>query len=242
MSWLGGYKPKTTTEAEIREARRKKLEADRLQRAQERSARQQQLQELQQARQQSEEAIQELLDIDPNILDGEDVSVAASEVSDLLNDDSIDIMEDFDVENGVDAEKALDKLGSLKVPFDKEDLEFWFSELEGQLEVIGVKSQWLKRIALQQFLPIEIRTEVKSLLKLPKASAGTDIYKRIKTELLDLFGPKPEDAYIRAKNRVMHGKPSQLGKALIEDVCRKDKKLDGCCCANIDVIFRLSRD
>ena len=30
----------------------------------------------------------------------------------------------------------------------------------------------------------------------------------------------------------MSGKPSQLGKVLIEDLCKKDKKLDGCCCAN----------
>ena len=50
---------------------------------------------------------------------------------------------------------------------------------------------------------------------------------------MDLFGQKPEDAYVKAKNRVMTGKPSQLGKALLEDLCKKDKKLDGCCCSNI---------
>ena len=54
----------------------------------------------------------------------------------------------------------------------------------------------------------------------------------MKKELLDLFGKKPEDDYIRAKNRVLTGKPSQLGKLLIDDICKKDKKLDGCCCAN----------
>ena len=46
MSWIGGYKSKTT-EADSREAKRKKLEADRLKRAQERSNRQQQLLALQ---------------------------------------------------------------------------------------------------------------------------------------------------------------------------------------------------
>ena len=40
--------------------------------------------------------------------------------------------------------------------------------------------------------------KVKALLMIPKASAGTDIYYRIKNELLDLFGSKPEDAYDRA--------------------------------------------
>ena len=68
---------------------------------------------------------------------------------------------------------------------------------------------------------------------LTKPNAGTDIYKRIKTELLDLFGKKPEDAYIRAKNRVMTGKPSQLGKAILEDLCDKPSKLDGCCCKKV---------
>ena len=29
------------------------------------------------------------------------------------------------------------------------------------------------------------------LLVIPKAQAGDDIYKKIKAELLDLFGPKP---------------------------------------------------
>ena len=241
MSWIGGYKAKPT-EADIREAKRKKLEADRLKRAQERSNRQQKLLELQQAQQKSDEAIQDLLNIDPNLLDGDDVSVTESEADNLLADEvslnqpppeEAGTMTDFDRENGVDAEKALDKLGGIKVPFDQSDIEYWFCELEGQLETIGVKSQWVKRIALQQFLPVEVRAEVKSLMKIQKSAAGDDIYKRIKTELIDLFGQKPEDAYIRAKNRVMTGKPSQLGKAIIEDLCDKDKKLDGCCCSKI---------
>ena len=89
----------------------------------------------------------------------------------------------------------------------------------------------MKRIALQQFLPIEIRTEVKTLLKLTKANCGNDIYLRIKTELLDLFGQKPEDSYNKAKNRVMTGKPSQLGKAIMGDIC--DCQLKCACCARV---------
>ena len=42
MSRLGGYKPKTSEE-DLREARRKKLEADRLQRAQQRTQHRNQL-------------------------------------------------------------------------------------------------------------------------------------------------------------------------------------------------------
>ena len=43
---------------------------------------------------------------------------------------------DFDSENGVDGEKAMDKMGSVKCEFSKDDIEFWFSELETQLKVI----------------------------------------------------------------------------------------------------------
>ena len=139
-------------------------------------------------------------------------------------------MADFEAENGEDGEKAMDNLRAVQCPFNKEDLDFWFSEFEGQLEVIEVKSQWTKKTALQRFLPNEIKMEVKGLLQLKKSAAGDDIYLRLKNELLELFGSKPEDDYIRAKNRVLTGKPSQLGKKLIDDICKKEKKLDGCCC------------
>ena len=134
------------------------------------------------------------------------------------------------IQNGTDGEKAIDKLNTVVCPFDKTDIDYWFTELEMQLALINVKSQWLKRLAIQRFLPVEIRHEVKDLFKLQKTEAGTDIYKKIKTELTELFGAKPEDCYTRAKNRVMSGKPSQLGKSLMGDLCKKSKKLDGCCC------------
>ena len=78
------------------------------------------------------------------------------------------------------------------------------------------------------------------MFKLSKAEAGNDIYKKCKTELIELFGAKQEDCYIRAKNRVMTGKPSQLGKALLDDLCKKSKKLDGCCC--VDIIWGMYRE
>ena len=85
-----------------------------------------------------------------------------------------------------------------------------------------------------------MKAEVKTLLKITKANAGTDIYFRLKNELLDLFGKKPEDDFTRAKNRRLTGKPSQLGKLLIEDICKKEKKLQGCCCAN--TVWAMFRD
>ena len=85
--------------------------------------------------------------------------------------------------------------------------------------MIGVKKQWTKKIALVRFLPPEIQNEVKSLLKLGQTAAGTDIYLRIKQKLLKLYGPKPEDSYLVAKNLMLTDTPSQLGHKLVEVLC-----------------------
>ena len=234
MSWLGGYnsKPSTSAQADLaeaREAKRKKLEAEKAQRAARRDQLRKQLLAAQEAQEEATQAINELLEIDPDIFN---VEGEIQEVSEDILDDSD--MADFDVENETDGKSALDKLGSVKCDFSKDDIEFWFTELESQLEIIEVKSQWTKRIALQRFLPAEIKQEVKSLLLVQKAQSGTDIYKRIKTELINLFGSKPEDSYIKAKNRVMTGKPSQLGKLLVDDICKDCKvKLAAGCCAKV---------
>ena len=235
MSWLGGYKSKPGTNAEdARELKRQQLEANRLERlkrAQNRAELNKRLQAAEQARQEANQAAQDLLNLDPDIFSGspEDIDIDLA----ILNDSSDKIIMNFDQENGADGDKAIEKVSNLSCPYNKNDVEFWFMTLESQLELIEVKSQWLKRMALLRVLPIEVQEEVKALLMIPKASAGTDIYYRIKNELLDLFGSKPEDAYDRACSRVMTGKPSQLGKALIADLCKCAKKLEGCCCDRI---------
>ena len=234
MSWLTGYKSKPSTsesEADSREAKRNKLEADRLQRTQQREATKRQLLAAQESREQATKALQELLNISTDIFDGEETLENEQNISDLSDDSEI-IMVDFDKQNEEDVATALDNLRTVHCPFNKEDIEFWFCQLEDQLTLIGVKKQWTKKIALTRFLPMEIQVEVKSLLKLQQTAAGVDIYFKIKRQLLKLYGPKPEDAYTRAKNRVLTGKPSQLGKLLLEDICTGDTKLDGCHCAN----------
>ena len=87
---------------------------------------------------------------------------------------------DFDKENEADSATALDNIRAIQCPFNKEDIEFWFSQLEDQLTLIGVKKQWTKKIALVRFLPAEVQSEVKSLLTLKQSTAGTDIYFKIK--------------------------------------------------------------
>ena len=235
MSWLSGYTSKPSTSADSRQSRRETLEAERLQRSKKRAELKKQLQEAQQSREEANQAIQDLLDLAPDIFDETSESIAGQVVDEnILNDDSeVSIVMDFDAENGTDGKSALSDLKGVQCPFIQEDIEFWFGQLEAQLEVIEVKSQWMKRIALQRFLPPEIQEEVKGLLSLGKTAAGGDIYFKIKNELIELFGRKPEDSYTRAKERVLTGKPSQLGKALLNDLCKKDKKLDGCCCSDI---------
>ena len=184
----------------------------------------------------------ELFALDPEIFDGSDsVNITDEEAALLLENTGQEtlevpaepvIMADFDAENGTDGKSALSDLKAVQCPFIQDDIVFWFGQLEGQLEIIEVKSQWMKRIAVQRFLPPEVQTEVRSLLSLGKTAAGDDIYLKIKRELIELFGHKPEDGYTRAKNRVLTGKPSQLGKLIINDLCKKDTKLQGCCCAD----------
>ena len=183
MSWIGGYKAPSNTAAELaesREAKRKKLEADRAERAKQRESRQKQLRAAIEARKEADQALEDLQNLDPDIFAGESVE----EVSDTILDEGENetaIMVDFDQENGDDSATAMDNLRSVQCPFNKGDIEFWFSQLEDQLTLIGVKKQWTKKIALVRFLPPEIQNEVKSLLKLGQTAAGNDIYFRIKT-------------------------------------------------------------
>ena len=94
----------------------------------------------------------------------------------------------------------------------------------------GVKSQWLKRSVLVKNLPPKVQADVMSLLILKQTEAPTDIYKKIKTEVLRIHAPKKEDTFKKALTRVLVGLPSQLGEQLVNDICDKPVKLScGCC-------------
>ena len=128
------------------------MEADRLARAKQRETSRRIIQQAALSKEAEEQACREILDLDPDILVGEEVSVENSEIEQLLDQSSQsaasdEIMPDFDAENGTDGKSALGDLKSVIWPFMKDDIEFWFGQLEGQLEVIEIKSQWLKRIA-----------------------------------------------------------------------------------------------
>ena len=102
-----------------------------------------------------------------------------------------------------------------------------------------VHSQWTKREILQTLLPENVRDEVRYLLRLPEDKAGATPYKDIKSAVIELFGPKPQDAIDKALTRVLTTRPSALGKQLIDDICKCSPQLKSQCCA--DIVFGLFR-
>ena len=121
-------------------------------------------------------------------------------------------------------------MDSIKVAWDAEDLKFFFVQIEDAMELIQIRSQWLKRQVLARALTGEVKAEVKDMLIMKKSEAGADIYKRLKYRLLELFGPRAEDAFEEAAGLPLIGKPSALAKKIMVRLCEKRKPLQGCCC------------
>ena len=144
---------------------------------------------------------------------------------------AVNVVINYDVEDKDDGEKAADQARHIKLEFDVTDIKFWFAQLEDEMVLATIGRQWLKKTVLQRNLPIKQKEDVKSLLTLQKAEAGNNIYHRIKEELLRIYAPKPQISYRKALGRTMAGLPSQLGAQIIDDICKKSVKLEGCCCS-----------
>ena len=138
---------------------------------------------------------------------------------------------DFDAENGVDGDRAQELARHIRVEFEPNDVNFWFSQLEGELLMASVNSQWMKKTVLQRNLPNKVKEDVKAYLELPRTAAGPQIYLEVKREILRIYAPKPQESYRKALTRTMTGLPSQLGYQLINDICKQPRKLFRCCCA-----------
>ena len=141
------------------------------------------------------------------------------------------VVVDFDREDGQDGDKANDQARQIKVEFSAGDIRFWFAQLEDEMMLASVCSQWLKKTVLQRNLPVKQKEDIKSLLTLTKTNAGQHIYLDIKNELIRIYAAKPQDSYRKALTRTMTGLPSQLGLQIVDDVCKKSIKLKDCCCA-----------
>ena len=96
----------------------------------------------------------------------------------------------------------------------------------------GVKKNFTKFQVLSTIIPPHVMNEVKPLLRMQATDfPANDAYKQLKQRILRIFGPRPEAAVERALNRTLIGKPSQLARALVEDICKK--QLDCECCPSI---------
>merc|ERR1712219_79991 len=139
---------------------------------------------------------------------------------------------DFEDLDQPEAAETMAKLASVKIPWDSSDVEGWFMEIEMQMELLNIKSQWVKRIIIGNNLPELIKVEVKDLLKVPKSKLTQEnklIYKVLKQKILKLFGKRQGEKYEEACQLVLTGKPSALAKALIELLCSCNPPLQ--CCA-----------
>ena len=137
----------------------------------------------------------------------------------------------FEDEDGVDEAGAHKEACNRveKVNWDPKDLPFTFGQIERKTAAAGVKKNFTKFQVLSEILPKEVADEVKSLLRKSETDfPDKNAYKLLKTEVLRIFGPRPEDPIERALSRVMTGKPSQLARALVDDICKNE--LDCRCC------------
>ena len=92
----------------------------------------------------------------------------------------------------------------------------------------GINQQWSKKNAILPLLPEDVVEELNPLLRLTEAEAGASIYGDVKAEILELHGPRDEDAFKKAIALRLTGKPSALGKKLTHILCPGAKPFDTC--------------
>ena len=139
----------------------------------------------------------------------------------------------FDKATGQDGEDVYKKLATLTNKFTKANPKFWFNNFERSIKHFGVKSQITKMEALINLLPPEVTEEVMSFISLSEDELSATPYFDLKTELLKLYGPRPEDSFNKAISRVLVGKPSTLGKQVINDFCECKPQINCKCCSKI---------
>ena len=142
-------------------------------------------------------------------------------------------MVNFDAEDGNDAAGAFKSAIDTVKNMTWEDNEpgWFFNQFEIKLQTCGVKKQWTKLQTLSTILPKHIIEEIKPLLSKQESEwTNKDSYFQVKAEILSIFGPSDDAAFERAMSRVLSGKPSQLARALVNDLCDQNPQLEGCCC------------
>ena len=93
----------------------------------------------------------------------------------------------------------------------------------------GIRKNFTKLEAITTILPAHVINEVKPILRKQESDfTNNDAYLQLKNSVIRIFGPTQASHFQRAMGRVMSGKPSQLARAILDDMC--DKELNGCCC------------
>ena len=141
----------------------------------------------------------------------------------------------FEDENGEeDGDRALqDATCSLSnLEWEDDDIPFFFNQAEIKMKSVGVKKSFTKFQVLATIIRKKVIKEVKPFLRLQESEfTNNDSYKRLKKNILRIFGPKPEVAMNRALSRVLTGTPSSLARELVQDVCKHQMSCD--CCPGI---------
>ena len=162
-----------------------------------------------------------------NLDDNDELANEEEEVA-----EEIAMAANYEDENGVDDPTSAmqDACRTIKgYQWDRNDLDFYFNQIEIKMQSCGVKKQWTKFQVLTTVLPKHVTDEVKKFLRRKETDyPQNNAYKLLKEEIIRIFG-LPEDAGVqRALSRVLSGQPSQLARAMVNDVC--DHELQGCCC------------
>ena len=129
------------------------------------------------------------------------------EVPELVknNNEPEPIMVAFEDENGVDGDGALgNALKQLeRLDWNQDDLPFFFNRVEIRMGIAKVKKNYTKFQVLSEIIPTKVQDQVKSLLrKTENDFPNNDAYKQLKTQILKIFGPRPEASMERAKDKL----------------------------------------
>ena len=144
------------------------------------------------------------------------------------------IMAAFEDENGADDEKALSNALRLltNFQFKYNDVDFYFTQIETKMQSSGVKKQFTKFQVLGAIIPEKVQDQVKAYLRKKETEwPENNSYKKLKEKILKIFGPTQSAGIERALGRTLVGTPSELARAIADDICRHE--LDGCCCDSI---------
>ena len=144
--------------------------------------------------------------------------------------DSDDMATNFDREDKADPADVYAKTAHIRVDFNRNNVHFFFIQLEMLLESAECGSQWMKRLVLQRSLPSTVVEDLQDIFSKGKVQAGATAYIDAKTRILELYAPRAEDKWKKAKDMLLlDEKPSQLCRKLIQVLCPKHPTMVDCC-------------